>query len=67
LRYLRENVQRKRPEFWHNHNWLLHHDNSPTHMSLKTTEFVINNNMVINPHPPYSLHLVPCDFALFWN
>jgi hypothetical protein len=31
----------------------------------KTTEFVINNNMVIFPHPPYSLDLIPCDFALF--
>jgi histone-lysine N-methyltransferase SETMAR len=34
-------------------------------MSLKTTEFVTNNNMVIVPHPPYSPDLVPCDFALF--
>jgi hypothetical protein len=34
-------------------------------MSLKTTEFVTNNNMVIVPHPPYSLDLTPCDFALF--
>jgi hypothetical protein len=44
---------RKRPEFWGNHNWLLHHDNAPAHTSLKTTEFVTNNNMVIIPHPPY--------------
>jgi hypothetical protein len=34
-------------------------------MSLKTTEFVTNNNMVIVPHPPYSPGLAPCDFALF--
>jgi hypothetical protein len=34
-------------------------------MSLKTTEFVTNNNMVIIPHPSYSLELAPCDFALF--
>jgi hypothetical protein len=34
-------------------------------MSLKTTEFVTNSNMVIVPHPPYSLDLVPCDFTLF--
>jgi hypothetical protein len=33
--------------------------------SLKTTEFVTNNNMVIIPHPPYLLDLAPCDFALF--
>jgi hypothetical protein len=28
---------RKRSELWRNYNWLLHHDNAPTHMSLKTT------------------------------
>jgi transposase len=44
---------------------LLHHDNAPTHISLKTTEFVTNNNMVIVPHPPYSPDLAPCDFVLF--
>jgi transposase len=33
--------------------------------SLKTTEFVTNNSMVIIPHPPYSPDLAPCDFALF--
>jgi histone-lysine N-methyltransferase SETMAR len=37
----------------------------PTHTSLKTTEFVTNNNIVIVPHPPYSPDLGPCDFALF--
>jgi histone-lysine N-methyltransferase SETMAR len=41
------------------------HDNGPAHTSLKTTEFVTNNNMVIVPHPPYSSDLVPCDFTLF--
>jgi hypothetical protein len=25
----RENVRRKRPELWRNHNWLLQHDNTP--------------------------------------
>jgi hypothetical protein len=55
----------KRPDLWHNHNWLLHHDNTSAHMPLKTTEFVTNNNMVIIPHRPYSPHLAPCDFALF--
>jgi hypothetical protein len=34
-------------------------------MSLKPTEFVTNNNMVIVPHPPYSPDLAPCDFASF--
>jgi hypothetical protein len=64
----------KKPELWRNHNWLLHHDNAPVHTSLKSTQFVTNNNMVIVPHPPYSPNLAPCDFALnetegtkFWN
>jgi hypothetical protein len=34
----------------------------PTHPSKP--EFM-TNNMVILPHPPYSLDLAPCDFALF--
>jgi transposase len=37
----------------------------PAHTSLKTTEFVTNNNMFIVPHPPYSPDLAPCDIALF--
>jgi hypothetical protein len=36
----------------------------PAHMSLKTTEFV-TDNMVVVPHPPYSPDLAPCDFTLF--
>jgi hypothetical protein len=36
----------------------------PTYTFLKTTESV-TNNMVIVPHPPYSLILAPCDFAFF--
>jgi hypothetical protein len=44
---------------------LLHHDNAPTHKSLKTTEFVNNNSMVTIPHPPYMPDLDLCDFAVF--
>jgi hypothetical protein len=39
------------------HNWLLHHK------SLKTTQFM-TNNMVIIPHPPYSLDITTCNFAV---
>jgi hypothetical protein len=38
---------------------LLHHDNAPAHTSLKTTEFVTNNNNVIVPYPSYSPDLAP--------
>jgi hypothetical protein len=65
LRCLRENVWWKRPELWHNHNWLLHHNNEPIHRSLKTTEFLTNKNVVIVPQTPYLLDLAPYDFTLF--
>jgi histone-lysine N-methyltransferase SETMAR len=65
LRCLRENVGRKRPKIWRNHNWLLLHDNAPAHKSATTTEFVTDSNMIIVRHPPYSPDLASCDFALF--
>jgi hypothetical protein len=34
LRRLRENVQRVLPELWRQKNWLLHHDNAPSHTSF---------------------------------
>jgi hypothetical protein len=58
-------MRRKRPELWRTHNWLLHHDSTPAHTSLKTADFVTNNNMVIVPHSPYSPNLATFDFALF--
>jgi hypothetical protein len=64
VRHLRENVAQKRSQLWRNNNWL-RHNNIPALMSLKTTDFVTNNNSVIVPHTPYSLDLAPCDFALF--
>jgi hypothetical protein len=67
LRRLRENVRRERPELWHNHNWLLLQGNGPAHTSLKTKEFVTNNNMVNVLHPPYSPYLAPMISLCFPN
>jgi hypothetical protein len=33
-------------------------------MSLKTTVFVTNNNIITVPHPPYLPDLAPCDFTV---
>jgi hypothetical protein len=38
---------------------------APAHTSLKTTELVTNNYMVIISQTPYSPHLAPYDFTLF--
>jgi hypothetical protein len=53
----------KKNETLADHKWLLHHNNTPAHMSLKTTELVTNYNMVIVPHPTYSLDLAHVIFV----
>jgi hypothetical protein len=58
-----ENVRRLRPEIWRQ-NWLLHHNNAPSHTSFFTREFLTKNNMTGIPHPPYSPDLAPCNFSV---
>jgi hypothetical protein len=37
-----EKVRRLRPELLRHENWLLHHDNAPSHTSFFTREFLTN-------------------------
>jgi transposase len=50
---------------WKNRDWLLHHDNSPAHISLVMREFLTKNNVTTVPHPTYSPDLAPSDFYMF--
>jgi hypothetical protein len=54
LRRLLENLRRLRPEIWRQNDWLLHHDNAPSHTSFFTRDFSDRNNMTVVPFPPYS-------------
>lgn len=65
LRRLREDVRRKRPELWKNKNWVLHHDNAPSHSSLLVGQYLASKQVAVLPHPPYSPDLAPADFFLF--
>ncbi|UYV75280.1 hypothetical protein LAZ67_12003281 [Cordylochernes scorpioides] len=65
MRNLREAIRQKRPDLWKNKNWLLHHDNAPSHTSLLVRDFLAKNNTLMMPQPPYSPDLAPCDFFLF--
>jgi hypothetical protein len=47
-------VQRLLPKLWWQKNWLLHHDNAPSHTSFFTREFFTKNVTVV-PHPPSCL------------
>lgn len=58
-------MRAKRPDLWKNKNWLLHHDNAPAHTSLLVREYLVKNNTLMMPQPPYSPDLAPCDFFLF--
>jgi hypothetical protein len=65
LRRLRKNVRRRRPEFWREQTWLLHHDNAPFHTSVLTQHFQEKQKLALIPHPPYSPDLAPCEFFPF--
>lgn len=45
LRLLREDIQHKHYELWHDGNWVLHHDNIPSHCALKIGEFFSCTNV----------------------
>jgi len=64
-RCLRESVRRKRPEKWRGGDWILHHDNAPTHTSHLMQQFLAKHGTTQLQQPPYSPDLAPCDFSLF--
>jgi hypothetical protein len=43
------------PNFGDKKNWLLHHDNAPSHTSFFTREYLTKNNMTVVSQPPYTL------------
>jgi len=65
LARMRDAVRRKRPEFWENQTWMLHHDNAPAHASLLICSYLAKHQTSVAPHPPYSPDLAPADFFLF--
>ena len=46
-------------------DWVLQHDNKPAHTALSIREFLVNKNIPVLPHPPYSPDLTTCDFYHF--
>jgi len=44
---------------------MLHHDNAPPHASLLIREFLVKQETIVMPQPPYSPDLAPADFFLF--
>jgi hypothetical protein len=67
LRRLCEKVRKRRPEFWREQTWLLHHGNATSLTSVLTQQFLSKYKMAVIPNPPYSPDLTPFDFFLFPN
>ena len=65
LKRLRDAVRRKRPRFWSSGDWLLHHDNAPTHPSKLVQQFLAEYKVVQLRQPPYSPDIALCDFWMF--
>ena len=65
LKRLRDAVRRKRPRFWSNGDWLLHHDNAPAHSSNLVQQFLVKHKIVQLRQPPYSPDIAPCNFSMF--
>jgi histone-lysine N-methyltransferase SETMAR len=53
LRWLWEDMRWKRPDKVRTNNWMLHHDNTPTHTTLVVQQFLASKNMTVVPRPPY--------------
>jgi len=64
LKRIREAVRRKRPELWPN-NWILHHDNAPTHKALSAKQCLPQKSITEMGHSSHSIDLAPNDFWLF--
>ncbi len=62
-RDLLQAIRKKRPGM--EQNFILHHDNAPSHTSVITKATLTQMNIDTLQHPPYSPDLAPCDFYLF--
>ena len=67
LRRLIVSVRTKRRDRYENNDWLLHHDNAPSHNALSIRQFLTEWNGTMLDQPPYSPDLAPCKFFYFQN
>jgi len=63
LTKLKAQISRVRPK--KKTTFLLQHNNTRTHTSLKTAEHIVNLGWTVVPHPTYSLEFELSDFHLF--
>ena len=67
LRRLIVSVRTKRRDRYENNDWLLHHDNAPSHNALSIPQFLTERNVTMLDQSPYSPDLAPCEFFYLQN
>ena len=65
LREFRKRFLGKRPALFKSGQWHFYEENAPVHNSILVTDYLTKIGIKIDPHPPYSPYLSPCDFSLF--
>jgi len=65
LKQLLWRIHRVRPELHRTGQWMLLHDNAPTHCAVCVHQFLAQHGVPVLDHPPYSPDLAPADFFLF--
>ena len=60
-----QKIRQKQRASWVGKTWILHHKNAPAHTTLSVKQFLVSKEINTLHHPPYLLHLAPCDFFLF--
>ena len=45
--------------------WFLLHNNAPSHNATIVKKFLVNRNIAVLHHPPYSPYFAPADYFLF--
>ncbi len=72
LKKLKNRIRKKRPGMWRggvdgqtDHDFVLHHDNAPSHTAARTLALIGESGIDLLAHPQYSPDLAPADFFLF--
>jgi hypothetical protein len=65
MQRLCEAVRKKRPDAWRENQWMLQHDNTPSHSSFLVRDFLAKHATTVLPQPTYSPDLTPADCFLF--
>lgn len=64
---LHEAIRLKKPEFWNENNWFLHHDDASFHTALILGVFFIANLIHTVSQPSCLPDLAPCGFSKVKN